>query len=444
MTAQNTSRHPSEPPEPQTFSGFDIPRQNWFKMPNDWTNITADITSLAELKVVEYVLKHTWGYQEYGLKKRISIDEFMSGRRRVDGSRIDKGTGLSKPSVVSGIKAAVKRGLLIEEKDDSDKGRIKKYYILKMRAGDDPNTGDEPGNPDHSPPIQEEDDLGERSFTPDVKNLNRGVKNLYPRCKNTLHRTEQDTLGRHLQERTATRAREDNNNNTGDTPVDEPEDKTDVVVALSEQGISKKVAQRLADHYSRERILEKIEFVQFLVDEKPDQIQNPRGWLRKAIEEDYGPPDGFISQEEGQRIKEEKKRQEEAAEAVRREMKNRDERKKTAQAEQKAAFEQSLAQEWGTDEQDRELWAQVKMALQQQQFSPMLLACMHLLKWDNNVAKIGVTNPIATNQLRHPNTIIQVEREFKFFTKQTVKIELIEVGSPAYSDPTSDQDTSSR
>ena len=55
-------------------------------MPTVWIDICARIDNLAELKVVQYVLRHTWGYQEYGIKKRITIDEFISGRRRRDGS----------------------------------------------------------------------------------------------------------------------------------------------------------------------------------------------------------------------------------------------------------------------------------------------------------------------------------------------------------------------
>src|SRR6185436_19558094 len=106
---------------PLPFPGFGLPEQNWFKLPNDWTDITAGITSLAELKVVEYVLKHTWGYQEYGLTKLITIDEFMSGRKKRDGSRIDRGTGLSNRSVIDGLRRAVEEGYLIEEVDDSDK-----------------------------------------------------------------------------------------------------------------------------------------------------------------------------------------------------------------------------------------------------------------------------------------------------------------------------------
>ena len=115
------------------FEGFDTPKQNWFKMPNKWTDITADISSLAELKVVEYVMRHTWGFQEYGLSKWITNEEFVNGRKRRDGTRIDKGTGLSLRSVRNGTNAAVKRGLLIALVDESDRGRIKKAYSVRMK-----------------------------------------------------------------------------------------------------------------------------------------------------------------------------------------------------------------------------------------------------------------------------------------------------------------------
>ena len=122
------------------FQGFGSPKQNWFKTPNEWTDITAEISTIAEMKVVEYLLKHTWGYQEYGVKKHISVDEFMNGRKRKDGSRIDKGTGLSKPSVIAGLKKAVSRGLVKVEINDNDKARIKKYYGLFMKEADEDKT----------------------------------------------------------------------------------------------------------------------------------------------------------------------------------------------------------------------------------------------------------------------------------------------------------------
>jgi hypothetical protein len=116
----------------QKFQGFDIPRQNWFKLPNNWTDLTAAMQSWAEQKVVEYVLRHTWGFQEFGGLKRITLDEFEKGRKHTDGTRIDKGIGMRRQAIISGIRQAIESGFLIEEVDDSDKGRVKKYYGLRM------------------------------------------------------------------------------------------------------------------------------------------------------------------------------------------------------------------------------------------------------------------------------------------------------------------------
>src|SRR6266700_2394995 len=116
------------------FQGFSKPEANFFRLPNEWTDITAHITSLAEMKLVEYVLKHTWGYSEFDMVKKITTDEFMYGRKKKDGTRIDIGTGLSKPSVIEGLNNAVKHGLLEVEIDDSDKARIKKFYKLRMKT----------------------------------------------------------------------------------------------------------------------------------------------------------------------------------------------------------------------------------------------------------------------------------------------------------------------
>ena len=81
----------------QSFEGFSKPEANFFRLPNEWTDITAQVTSLAEMKLVEYVLKHTWGYSEFDMVKKITTDEFMSGRKKKSGERIDIGTLLVPP-----------------------------------------------------------------------------------------------------------------------------------------------------------------------------------------------------------------------------------------------------------------------------------------------------------------------------------------------------------
>ena len=153
------------------FSGFDVPKENWFRLPNEWTDITANMRSWAEHKIVEYVLRHTWGFQEYDGLKRISLDEFENGRKRRDGSRIDHGIGMRRQAIISGIRQAVDDGYLIEERDDSDRGRTKKFYGLHMLAR-----------------------RGCDHHTPDVCSS-------YPRGVTTIHRSEKDTSERNLKKK---------------------------------------------------------------------------------------------------------------------------------------------------------------------------------------------------------------------------------------------------
>ncbi|WP_157081650.1 hypothetical protein [Fervidicola ferrireducens] len=86
----------------------------------------------AELKVVLYILMHTWGYQEYGIAKHITLDEFKHGRLKKDGTRMDNGTGLSHGAVVKALKKAMEDNFIVCYVDNTDGGRIQKYYMLRM------------------------------------------------------------------------------------------------------------------------------------------------------------------------------------------------------------------------------------------------------------------------------------------------------------------------
>lgn len=126
----------------ESFLGFSYPDEgNFTRIPNEFMEMElTNIDSLAEMKVILYVMRHTWGYQEYmdsgmgGGFKKITTDEFMHGRlRKREGTRMDEGTGLSDYGVRYGLKKAVEHGYLVEEVDVRDKARIKKYYALKMK-----------------------------------------------------------------------------------------------------------------------------------------------------------------------------------------------------------------------------------------------------------------------------------------------------------------------
>jgi hypothetical protein len=103
------------------FRGFDSPR--WIPtLAALYDFLLGEIDSLAELKVVLYVIRHTHGWGKF--IDRISLSQFMHGvtKREVvieDGIfkmvevRLDRGTGLSQPSVTDGLRRAVEHGYLV-------------------------------------------------------------------------------------------------------------------------------------------------------------------------------------------------------------------------------------------------------------------------------------------------------------------------------------------
>lgn len=113
------------------FKGFVEPRENWSKLPHALIDVLPLIETISEAKVILYILRHTWGFQDD--EKKITLDEFCNGRKRRDRTRLDQGTGLTIPSVRAGIQAAIKHGFITVEVDKSDLGRVKKFYSLAAR-----------------------------------------------------------------------------------------------------------------------------------------------------------------------------------------------------------------------------------------------------------------------------------------------------------------------
>lgn len=173
----------AQPPVTQ-FIGFPTPESNYFRMPSVWIDICAYIDNIAELKVVQYILRHTWGFQEYGIKRRLTIDEFMHGRFKKDGTRMDSGTGLSEQSVRNGLAKALEHGFIEQEVDDTDRARIKKYYSIKMLQYSH-NDGEADEEPD--------DDTGVQTLESGVQSLDPGGANFRPRSQRlTSEQTNKD------------------------------------------------------------------------------------------------------------------------------------------------------------------------------------------------------------------------------------------------------------
>jgi hypothetical protein len=151
------------------FKGFDKPEQNYSKLPHSFIAQLPVIDTLAELKVVLYLLRHTWGFSEYGKPKKITTDEFMNGRKKSNGERMDGGTGLSNNSVITGLEKATEHGFILVETDDTDKARIEKHYCLNMS------------------------DMQTLHTETDVNKLHSNPQGLHSDCEESAQRSEKET-----------------------------------------------------------------------------------------------------------------------------------------------------------------------------------------------------------------------------------------------------------
>lgn len=164
------------------YTGTPPEQTNWTKFPNKIIDHLHLITSGAELKIIVYIVRHTWGYNEFDEGKNISIDEFMHGRKRRNGTRIDDGCGLQKQAVISGIKAAIVHGFIDVDVDDRDAARVKKYY--RLRGEGTPQCQDQTPQQTSMKVIQQ----GYESHTPGVwKSYTDQRKTLKKETKETHH-----------------------------------------------------------------------------------------------------------------------------------------------------------------------------------------------------------------------------------------------------------------
>ena len=68
-----------------------------------------------------------------------------------------------------------------------------------------------------------------------------------------------------------------------------------VVDQLVKRGITPSVAEKLVNTYPSDRIYTQIEVLDWLKERNDALVENSAGFLRKAIEENYQPPDGYIT-----------------------------------------------------------------------------------------------------------------------------------------------------
>jgi DNA-binding transcriptional ArsR family regulator len=118
---------------PDTFFYKGIPSLNGTIVPDDIFDILMPLCSGAEFKVLAYIVRRTFGFKKES--DAISLKQMVEGITTRDGKVLDRGTGLSKPTVAAAVKGLVEKGIIeVERNRSKEKGDEPTTYRLRFEV----------------------------------------------------------------------------------------------------------------------------------------------------------------------------------------------------------------------------------------------------------------------------------------------------------------------
>lgn len=111
------------------FRGFRSP--NTTPIPDElFDELLADLSG-AEVKVLLYICRRTFGWKKDN--DNISLNQMLQGITRKDGTKLDHGVGLSKPTLLRTIRSLTEKNILIvEQRESKEKGYEPTNYRLNV------------------------------------------------------------------------------------------------------------------------------------------------------------------------------------------------------------------------------------------------------------------------------------------------------------------------
>src|SRR4051812_40692555 len=92
-----------------SFEGFSAP--HYTQVPDEVFDLLLPMLSEAELKVLLYIIRRTFGFKKTA--DDISLSQLVTGIITKDGRRLDHGTGVSKSSAIRGVKGLIEKGVIV-------------------------------------------------------------------------------------------------------------------------------------------------------------------------------------------------------------------------------------------------------------------------------------------------------------------------------------------
>ena len=237
--------------QPWTFQGVTAP--NTTQVPDQYLDELLPVLSGAELKVLLYITRRTFGFKKDS--DNISLSQMLRGIKTRDGHVLDGGVGLTKKTLLKAIRSLQEKNIIFTKRRQSaEKGNEPTVYRLNIITPTIAGISTLP--------------LGEK--------VHQGVGGEIPPSPRGNNYPIQQTV---IQQ----------------TVIQQ----TDVVInALTNIKIEEEKAVALAAKYPPEHIEEKIAFLEWKTDMRTRgrPISDPAAWLIRAIEKDYKPPPEFRSQ----------------------------------------------------------------------------------------------------------------------------------------------------
>ncbi len=114
------------------YEGFSTPNGTF--VPDDVFDVLAPRLSEAELRVLLYIVRRTFGFGKCA--DAISLKQLTDGITARDGRVLDHGTGMSRKGVIGGIKGLLGKGIINVHRRLDDRGENQvNVYTLRFREG---------------------------------------------------------------------------------------------------------------------------------------------------------------------------------------------------------------------------------------------------------------------------------------------------------------------
>lgn len=118
---------PRKSTEPFKYAGF--PSPNGTVVPDDLFDVLMPELSEAELRVLLYIVRRTFGFKKDS--DAISLSQMVDGMTTRDGRVLDRGTGMSRRGVMKGCAGLIEKGVIRVDKRLSEQGdnEINVYHL---------------------------------------------------------------------------------------------------------------------------------------------------------------------------------------------------------------------------------------------------------------------------------------------------------------------------